>query len=34
MNPLASSASDALGGNVAFLDKLYGYEVSNIQLKR
>ncbi len=34
MNPLSSSASDALGGNVAFLDKLYGYEVSNIQIKR
>lgn len=34
MNPLASSASDALGGNVALLDKLYGYDISNIQLKR
>ncbi len=33
MNPFASSASDALGGNVALLDKLYGYEISNIQLK-
>lgn len=34
MSPLASTASDAIGGNVAFLDKLYGYEISNIQLKR
>ncbi|MCE9586013.1 hypothetical protein K8R04_01695 [Candidatus Uhrbacteria bacterium] len=34
MNPLASSASDALGGNIALLDKLYGYEISNIQLRR
>lgn len=34
MNPLASTASDALGGNIALLDKMYGYEISNIQLKR
>jgi hypothetical protein len=34
MNPLAASASDAIGGNVALLDKMYGYEISNIQLKR
>lgn len=34
MNPLASSASDALGGNIALLDKLYGYEISNIKLNR
>ena len=34
MNPLAASASDAIGGNVALLDKLYGYEISNIRLNR
>lgn len=34
MNPLASSASDAIGGNISLLDKMYGYEISNIQLKR
>jgi len=34
MNPLASGASDAIGGNIALLDKLYGYEISNVQLKR
>lgn len=34
VNPLASGASDALGGNVALLDKLYGYEISNVQIRR
>jgi len=34
MNPVAASAADALGGNVAFLEKLYGYEISNVVLKR
>lgn len=34
MNPLSATASDALGGNIALIDKLYGYEISNIELKR
>lgn len=34
MYPLSATASDALGGNIALIDKLYGYEISNIELKR
>ncbi len=34
LNPLAAGASDALGGNTDVLSKMYGYEVSNIQIKR
>jgi len=34
MNPISSSASDALGGSFSFVDKFYGYEISNIELTR
>ncbi len=33
LNPLTSAAADAATGNDNFLDKIYGYEVANIELK-